>query len=89
MPSTTIEEAAQHQRELHALADEGILATVLRIGNAWRWDSLHPDYEARLVPSHGSGVYSVHKETGEVCLFKGKWFGDDVLLCTDCWEDGT
>lgn len=83
----TIEQAYENQSRIHALIDSGEHSYRW---DEWRWESLHPDYEMRCVPGYGLGVYPVHRETGEVCEWKGQWDGGgSVLLCTTCFIDGT
>jgi len=56
----------------------------------WRTHSLKPEYEFKAVLDYGTGLYVIHKETGEVCEHYMKWFcNDSVLLCTICHFEGT
>jgi len=55
-----------------------------------RTKNLHPDYEMRFVPEHGTGMYAVNKKTGEVCDCKMEWNEDGTILsCPICGLDGT
>lgn len=86
---TTFEEAVERQRALHILADANALPPELR-HDKWRAYSLKEGYQYRSVPEYGMGLYSVHLESGQVCEWKGKWSDEqDVLLCADCFLDGT
>ena len=55
-----------------------------------RFASLNDDYELKVDTDYGSGYFPVHKETGECCECKMQWNKDGtVLLCTNCFYDGT
>lgn len=84
----TFEDAVERQREVHRQIDEGTWKEGR--GESWRWHSLKAGYQVRRVPEYGTGYYPVNIETGEVCEWKGKWSDDGaVLLCTECFMDGT
>jgi hypothetical protein len=88
-PCKTFEEAVKNQKKVHARLDEGNLPKEL-LNEGWRKASLKEGYEVRAVLEHGTGRYPVNIATGEVCQWKGKWSDDGaVLLCQDCFEDGT
>lgn len=56
----------------------------------WRIANLKPEFEYREVPEYGTGMYSVNKETGEVCECKMEWNEDGSrLTCPVCGLDGT
>lgn len=56
----------------------------------WRFASLKPGFHFGPKITHGLGIFPISDLTGEVCEFKGKWLLDGkVLLCENCWEDGT
>jgi hypothetical protein len=85
---TTFEEAAKRQRAIHDEVDAHAPQELRH--DKWRAASLKEGYEDRAVPEYGTGYYSVNKETGEVCEWNGKWSDDGmVLLCQDCFLDGT
>lgn len=58
--------------------------------NAVRSHSLREGYEFRQEPSIGYGMFSINTKTGEYCRFKGVWNENGtVLLCVNCFEDGS
>ena len=79
----TLEEAIENQAKL--------LSTEYKKDFwGWRTHSLNDEYEYKGVPEHGTGMYSVHKETGEVCECKMQWFLDGtILMCPVCFLEGT
>lgn len=80
----TIEEAATHQAQLWLRVEAG--ESIPNIRSA----SLKEGYEIRQVPEHGIGLFSVNLVTGKVCEGKSVWMLDgQVLLCSECFEDGT
>jgi hypothetical protein len=85
-PMMTFEEAVEHQREIYARIDAGESIPE----RVWRGYSMRDGYEFRFVPEYGTGFYSVNIATGDVCEWNGRWSDDgSVLLCQDCFEDGT
>lgn len=51
---------------------------------------LKKGFEARELPEYGLGLFVVEIATGMVCEFKGRWAPDgDLVLCENCFEDGT
>lgn len=82
----TFEDAVERQRAVHARIDAGEQISE----RTWRSHSLREGYEVRQVPDYGMGYFEVNVETGEVCEWNGKWSDDGaVLLCQDCFSDGT
>lgn len=82
---TTIEEAVARQLEMHRRIDAGEKVSE----KDWRGHSLREGYVRKLVPEYGMGPFSVRPD-GTVCEWKGEWFADGkVLLCTECFADGT
>lgn len=56
----------------------------------WRHHSLNDDYEFKSMLDHGTGLYSVHKETQQVCECKMEWFHNGmILMCPVCFLEGT
>jgi hypothetical protein len=89
MGCKTFAEAVENQKRVHAQIDAGNLPPELR-GDKWRGASLKDGYELRRVLTEGLGIYPVNVATGEVCPWNGKWSDDGaVLLCQDCFMDGT
>jgi hypothetical protein len=55
-----------------------------------RTANLNPNYEFKPALEYGTGYWSVHKETGEVCDCKMQWNDDGTILsCPVCGLDGT
>lgn len=82
----TFEKAVERQREIHARIDAGEHIPE----REWRSHSMREGYEYRRAPDYGMGMFPVDIETGAVCEWRGKWSDDGaVLLCQDCFEDGT
>jgi hypothetical protein len=80
----TLEEAAVHQAGLWARQEAG--ESIPNI----RYASLKKGYELRQVPEHGLGSYPINTATGKVCEGQMVWALDgQVLLCDECFEDGT
>lgn len=80
---TTLSEAFARQEVLWELVERGI--SVLSIRTA----SLKSGYSYKPVPEHGMGLFSVRPD-GTVCEFKPQWNdGGTVLLCQECFADGT
>lgn len=83
---TTFEEAVIRQRAMHARLDTGEKIPEC----VWRRNSLRGGYEQRRVPDYGMGLFEVDTITGAVCEWNGRWSAEgDVLLCIDCFLDGT
>lgn len=83
---TTFEEAAERQRLIHARIDAGENISE----REFRSHSLREGFTYGPVLEYGTGWYATNIETGEVCEWNGRWTDDgDVLLCQDCFEDGT
>lgn len=82
----TFDEAVSRQRIVHARLDAGSRMTETEA----RAYSLKEGFEYRPVPTHGIGWYSVFVANGNVCKCRMKWSdGGDVLLCENCFIDGT
>lgn len=80
------EEAVIRQRAMHARIDAGENISE----RAFRSHSLREGYEVRQVPDYGMGLFEVDTVTGAVCEWNGRWSDEgDVLLCQDCFSDGT
>lgn len=57
---------------------------------ASRTAALREGYEMRAAWDYGNGFFPVNTATGEVCEWKGRWTHEgDLLLCENCFEDGT
>jgi hypothetical protein len=55
-----------------------------------RFYALREGFEPREVFEHGIGLFVVEIATGRVCEFTGRWACDgDLLVCENCFEDGT
>lgn len=80
---TTLEEAFANQIAHQQAADR-------REVKYDRSHSLRDGFVRRYVPEYGTGIYPVNIETGEVCEWQGQWDPTGtVLLCVNCFEDGT
>lgn len=78
-PASNAEEAAQ--RQLYLFEN--------KLGFS-RYASLKPGFEVVEPGVFGTGTGVRNIETGEECQWNGKWFlNGKVLLCQDCWEEGT
>lgn len=76
----TLEDAAKNQLRIHT---ENDAKPNWPHESEWRWRSLNPKFKLE------DGVV-VDATTGEECEFKGMWLlGGMVLLCEECYEDGT
>lgn len=82
---TTIKEAAERQLALWKEAER-----TDHYPRDIRWASLRAGYVFGPAPDHGMGWFVTNVATDEVCEFKGRWMlNDAVLLCQECFEDGT
>lgn len=82
----TFDEAVSQQRTIHARLGSGSRMSETE----WRAHSLKEGFEYRPAPEYGIGWFSIFTANGFMCKCKMKWSDKgDVLLCENCFIDGT